>query len=279
MNAATGTPATHRKFRQILLLGAVMTTVFLFALPITAPSAWAVSDNMTIKLVQSAKTVVPSYPGLSIDMIGIHPGMPFSQAKAIAAKAYPKPEPTVFTGGLSFPYKGYMAQSHPYVQGLRFGYSNTGNDMDITFTSPATGHRVYSMTRDISLSSNTAKAPLQSTIRAALIKKYGPPSAPPQKVGETENYYWIFGSKGRKSCTYRCRQSNGASAALKNGVVLEIDATMYESERDPTRAASLSLQLYDYWNQNIDMVTATKELKDAAVKLYKSAKTVSAPAL
>lgn len=254
----------------------------LLALAILAPSARAQKNQTTIKLAQTAKLVTHPHPGVNADILGVHIGMTVSQAEAIAAKSYPgKPKVDEYPPDLAY-YRGITAYSQRFVGSVYF-VKNNSDSLTLYFSSPATGNVVYAMFRSVDFN-NPLTAPLLSTLKSSLIKKYGPSS-----FHNGVRYIWQFGKKSFEHCSPT--RSGGAvpcdvesllngdpgengEAFTRSGVAMGISA-QWNASADNTKVGLLDVTVQDYQDQEHSISLTTKLLKDAAIKYYK--KTVKTP--
>ena len=251
--------------------------ISLLALAIMLPSARAQQNQISVKLVQTAKLITRPHPGVNADILGIHIGMTVSQAEAIAAKSYPgKPKETEHPPETAV-YRGIYANSQPFVGSVVFGDPNT-DSLTLYFSSPATGNAVYAMFRYVYFH-NPLSAPLMSTVRASLIKKYGPSS---YSSDGGHGYIWQFGKQSLEPCapnasgvTHPCDvdslqdgdPSEAGEAFQRSGVAMGISAQIITSA-DNTKAGGLILTVQDYQDQNNSINVTKKQLNDAAIKYY-----------
>lgn len=258
--------------------------IALVALAIMIPSARAQKNQISVKLVQTAKLITRPHPGVNADILGIHIGMTVSQAEAIAAKSYPgKPKETEHPPEFAI-YRGIYANSQPFVGSVVFGDPNT-DSLTLYFSSPATGNAVYAMFRYVYFH-NPLSAPLMSTVKASLIKKYGPSSFQGGGV-----YIWQFGKQSLEHCappasgvTVACDVDSlqdgdpgqAGEAFGRSGVAMGISAQI-GSSADNTKAGSLNVTLQDYQDQENSINVTTKQLKNAAIQYYN--KVAKAPAV
>ena len=249
----------------------------LLALATLVPSARAQNNQISVKLVQTAKLITSPHPGVNADILGVHIGMTVSQAEAIAAKSYPgKPKETEHPPD-TVVYQGIYANSQPFVGTVVFGDPNN-DSLTLYFSSPATGNVVYAMFRYVYFH-NPLNAPLLSTVKASLIKKYGPSSY--QSDGG-HSYIWQFGKQSLEHCappasgvTVACDVESledgdpgeAGEAFGRSGVAMGI-AAQINTSADNTKAGGLILTVQDYEDQNNSITVTNKQLNDAAIKYY-----------
>ncbi len=178
--------------------------VSLLTLVILMPNARAQEQQLPVVLVQTANPITRSYPGVSLGILGIQTGMTVAQVEAIAAKNdLGKPLETKIH--CVFTYNNITARSQEFIVQVEYGHG-TNRHLILYFNSPATGNTVSSMRQVIKFPDDPLKQPLQSALKADLIKQYGPPSAPDVALtGGADNfvYYsstWLFGDKSNLQC-------------------------------------------------------------------------------
>jgi hypothetical protein len=237
--------------------------ICLLAMTVMIPMAKA--QTSAYILVQTAKPIAPSYPGVNANILGLRIGMTVSQAKAIAAKRFPGSKSQEFKSAVSTDYRGSYVSSQSYVSrvDVRYGPSDL---LRLYFTNPATGNVLYGMTLTI-FYPDVSKAPLMTAAWAALIKQYGPPSA---HNGGT----WQFGEHSLKPCPILGCVDLGVAApgmykrALQLGVVLEIDASLGPSRTNNTKVGWTSAGMEDYQVKNESVNAADKQLNTLATAYY-----------
>lgn len=235
----------------------------LLAMAVMIPMAKAQTSTFT--LVQTAKPIAPSYPGVNANILGLRIGMTLSQAKAIAAKRLPGSKSQEFKRAVSTDYRGGSVSSQSYVSrvDVRYGPSDL---LRLYFTNPATGNVLYGMELTI-FYPDVSKAPLMTAQKAALIKQYGPPSVHNRGT-------WQFGEHKLKPCPALGCVNLGVAVpgmykrALQLGVVLEIDATLAASRTDNTKLGWISAAMEDYQVKNESVNAADKQLKTLATAYY-----------
>ncbi len=275
----------------------------LVALLIVASGANAQESFPTIKekvaLVQKFQPVLRSYPGASPDILGIRTGMSIANAEAIAAKSYGgTTKPFVWHSSDSLIYSpgNFTIESRPFVRDVSFsGSKGIMLDMlDLHFGSPVTGDTLLGMTRKISYSpTRMQKTPSISTIRALLIKKYGPTSYQSQTEGGGLTVGWVFGQTKRLVCKTRdCTGghfagvpgvfSSGAGHLDKDDLLtpcgvtagdpntFRIDAKIDARKSAKTEVSSVTVSIWDTAVCVNDGMEAKKQLTAAAVKYWKA---------
>lgn len=298
-------------FRGVLMNTARITWISFAALFVVTPCANAQQANPTFSFMQTLKPVSRSYPGVEADILGIRTGMTVAQAEAIAEKSYPgKPEqhktPDVFS------YRGVTVQSQAFLQTVTFDKetAHTSDQLSMTFGSPVTGNTLYAMTRDIKFSKNGGNDPKSAEIdpsinalRAALIKKYGPPSymSAPDSGGTNTSIDWEFtAERTRVNCRFFCQQLGsgtptdltgmdrdtsgleaGCGGSIDSPNIFGIAVTIAQSPFDSSKAFEMNVSITDVQACMNDGKGAVAQLKADAVKAYKMAlaKAPAAPKL
>lgn len=288
-------------------------SIGLGTLSLLASGAYAQQDTTTVALKQTLQPVTRSYPGVAADILGIKTGMTVSQVKTIAGKIYPG-KPQIGLGRDSYSYKVVEAQSHPFVKYIIFIHKtkHSRDFLEVHFGSPASGNTLYKMYRDVTYS-QILDAPLASTLKASLIKKYGPVSSYQDNRGDAMyTDVWRFKQGSRSICKYFCMQSwtttqisdlnrldptapplvpgwnqrGNALSAMESACGSDdkndftIVAKIFEFGADKTKVNNLDVSIWDSAACVNDTKEATKQLKVAAIEFYKRAsKTPAAPAL
>lgn len=159
------------------------------ALLISASPALA-EHSMT--LTKTANPILPSYPGTSLDILGIKPGMSVNATKS-KLKAFYGTEPSVSSWGYPFLSAGLSFRSQPYVVELRDQRTNANTDDSIivTFSLPTTGDTVVSVDRTIDFVKKKSQ-PTVKQIFSALDKRYGKETGSRQAWSAA----WMFGKHG-----------------------------------------------------------------------------------
>jgi hypothetical protein len=151
--------------------------------------------------IQTSKPFVASYPGASLDILGIKLGMSVDGVKKVLIAHYHKP-PQAQMKTMSVDYKTIFMNSQYYTRSLTFRsqcqqFSPKKCDIIwVYFGTPATGNSVIKVTRQLSYHEGTGPTAQQSY--AVLDKKYGPESAP-SRTDNGSMLYWVFGKHGHIS--------------------------------------------------------------------------------
>ncbi len=185
------------------------------ALSILTPSANAQAPwpTITASLTQKLQPVSHSYPGVSADILGIRTGMSLSKAEAVAEKSYagkykPEIEHSSVTLSYSPPFGygtgGVNVESRPFISYILFNHATRKlfDGLRLYFSSPATGNTLLGVWRRISYDYQDYKIepeiPLVSTVKALLIRKYGPTSYQSKAQDGGLTFGWVFGEKTPK---------------------------------------------------------------------------------
>lgn len=172
----------------------------------TSSSATKPAGVPRFTLIKTANPVIPSYPGLSVDILGIKPGMSVKAVEAALRAAYPKlnpqgqPNPSIDWATTSVPSGGPVPlQSQRYVGDM--SASKPNDHIQIYFGTPTTGNTVVSVTRQIQFPTKRSEPTLKQ-ILSALDKKYGRETVPSRdRSSEGELVNWDYGKAGHlKRC-------------------------------------------------------------------------------
>ena len=228
------------------------------AMAVMTPSANA--QNSTYTLVQTAKPIPASYPGVNANILGLRIGMTVSQAETIAAKTFPGSKSQEFKSAVSINYPGGLASSQSYVSRVDLR-SGPFDSLRLYFTNPATGNVLYGMTASIDYP-DVSKAPLMTALGARLVKEYGP--------GSEGSYTWNFGKRSLDKCLLvGCQPVNIGTGPFYNpGVVLEIYASLSPSKMDGAKVGSITMGMQDYQLQTESVNAADKQIKALATAYY-----------
>lgn len=288
-------------------------SICLGTLSLLASGANAQQGTKTVALKQTLQPVTRSYPRVAADILGIKTGMTVSQVETIAEKTYPG-KPEIGLGTDTYSYKVVEAQSHPFVKQITFinQTKHSRDVLELDFGSPVSGNTLYKMNRDISYS-QVLNAPLVSTLKASLRKKYGPVSSYQDNRGD-DMYtdVWRFKQGSQSICKHFCMQSwtttqisdlkqldptapplvpgwnqrgNALSAmdsacGSDNQNDFTIVARIFGFSADKTKVSNLDVSIWDSTACVDDTKGAMKQLKAAAIGFYNSAsKTPAAPKL
>lgn len=288
---------------------ACICTIGLLALVLMAAGAWAGTGNFT--LVQAARPITRTYPGVAADVLGIRTGMTVSQAEAIAKQSYPSETPAT-AAPLSLPFDGGALQTQPLVPYIRFSKNtaHTSDNLVLFPTTPATGSTLYHILRYITfhkVAGSVTQYPPISAIRASLIRKYGPPSfqvkeGPSGRPGVLYGEYgrlgmaWVFSKDAHLNCTSgRCvgRWVNGEMQGLTHSqgandrslrkacgtsagspAVFKIIALIDASGKGEATAGGVSVSMWDAQACVNDGEQVRKQL-EAAVAKFSGPKTLT----
>lgn len=231
--------------------------------------------DVLFDLKKTAPPINAVYPGVSLDILGIKPGMSLKAAKSIMASYY-KAEPSSYPlVSLKLPYKNVIfVNSLPYTSELYYNNKNSTDTIAVYFGNQSTGNSVVAIDRTLTFGVKTA--PKISTIIAALDKKYGPQT---QNPGETDSWHWVFGKHGLlKSCTKNgcpCDVSHVDVAtywSLKKDMSSDeyacVDAMVKPTSLDHSRAATLEVLINDPADKALTRKEANKQMHAAAVTIF-----------
>lgn len=262
------------------------------ALLIWAPQAFA-EQSMTMK--QTAEPVQTTYPGLSLDILGIKPGMSVDATKAVLASFYgtaPNVNTITWSGG----YNGIQMTAQPTVRTMS-GVKSTNDITDstnVTFGAPSTGTTVVSVYRQIAF--NTAKSqPTLDQTFAALEKKYGKESQPRTKADTyAVTASWVFGKSGHllntcpglgNSSNRQCYCPTDFDAGnvkpfeflLAQNKYLCILTVMSVSTEDTNRVTGITIAIASPIDMLISAKAAIQQFQAAAIAASKSEKPAKLP--
>jgi hypothetical protein len=251
-----------------------------------------------VALVQKFQPVFRSYPGISTDLLGIQTGMSVAKAEAVAEKSYAgkfKPAVNSSSDSLTYGPGNFTIQSSPYVSEISFSHQRGPmyDMLDLDFSSPVTGNTLLAMSRQISYNQDShEQTPPVSTIKALLIKKYGPASYQSETQDGGLKIGWVFGQKKLSVCkTPDCMGAHfiglpnvfcsgcsagwsdfltrcGATASGPN--IFRIDAKIDANKSVKTEVSGVTVSIWDAGVCLNDGTEAKKQLTAAAIKHYKA---------
>ena len=267
------------------------------------------TDNFecTMTLENSSGPVPTVNPHVSLDILGIKPGMSLTEVKRIMVAHY-KSEPSENSSGQYgqsgegasgyLVYKNVSMHTRPWVYELVNANNSYGFDQTtVLFATPATGQTVVTIRRIVQF---RTPGPTVKQLLAALDKKYGPESIPGRrdKAGFI-TLNWVYGKDGKlEACKENFCQCPGSAnlgyiqttldtiptganydKSLANDEYECVSAQVNFSFNDPVHATELDVVV----NDPAEKVHTTKELYEqmhaAAVAEYKSEKPSKAPTL
>ena len=183
------------------------------------------ADQMTI--TQTAKPIQFTYPGVSLDILGIKLGMTEADAlKIISEDSSYKLNPQVQFSSMFNRKKGISmwSQSFPFSITAR---DKNGGDIVVYLATPATDNEVV----DVELSlvyPNDKNAPTLAGFKAALDKKYGPDTK--ELISSTGGVMlWVFGEAGHLG-----------SCPKASGMFCDVSGPGYGAGTNPTEGALYS---------------------------------------
>lgn len=271
---------------------------------LAAAVAWTCpvfAENMTIK--QTAKPLEYTYPGVSLDILGLKLGMTLGQVEKTIA-GYSKNKPTLTSANMSMTYKTVTVASQNFTSKLVV-QKDGQNSITVYFGSPATGNRVVHIDR-VMYFPDTKTAPTIKVLNAALDKKYGPPTK--TELSPTKLYrLWDFGRhKLRASCPksddafceavsygygawgdqrYDPHENSYYSPAhlyrksYAFGNYVNVAANISAAGDDSSRVRKVLLSLSDQADEAITYDQALKQLQAAAIAAYNKETPGAAPKL
>lgn len=246
-----------------------LASIGLAAMSILAPRAEAQQHQVSVTLVQTAKLITRTHPGVSADILGIHIGMTLPEAEAMAAKSFPGKTHEYKTTAKGA-YRDLVVQSQPYVSRVEIRGVPFDNVLVLHFSSPVTGNVVVGMERTTVYSDS--RAPLVSAVMADLIKQYGSFSCTDNGPGN-EVYEWDFDNQSLEHRTADTCLGLDDSAGkdsipriLRQGVTMAIMAYPVALITDKSKVMMLNLSIEDL-QDDFNSANATREqLDNAAMK-------------
>jgi hypothetical protein len=273
----------------------------LLALSILMPGANAQAPYPTIKasLTQKVQPVFHSYPGVSADILGIRTGMPIAKAEAFAEKSYPRKlsqsvshaSMTLFyTPPFGYGTGGVQVQSHPFINYIDYMRSTDAaiDQLQLYFSSPAAGNALLGARRRISYGQGP-NSPFVSTVKALLIKKYGPTSYQSKIQDGGLTFAWDFKQKAPPPKKFWVSLPGAATnlGSLQNlqrncsSAASFPDVYRIDAKINPTNNARVNILTITMWDPATcvnDAQEATKQLKAAAIKYWEAKYKVTLPA-
>ena len=235
---------------------------------------------VTHLLQKTADPVSTRYPGTSLDVLGIRPGMNVDAVKRQLISFY-KSAPRSTTDTVALDYRNIIvATSQPYISSLT-DHNKSGTDqITVQFGNEATGDTVISVERTLTFSADTG--PKFNGIRTALEKKYGVPTT----SGGADQPIWLFGQNDRLkscprtgcSCSADLVRETGSSLATEIDDAKEVvstsghacvEATISRLLSDNLRASQLVVLLSDPADVLLNAQEARRQMYAAAVADYK----------
>ena len=277
--------------------------VALFVLTLGA-SAQTPFPTIKASLVQNLQPVSHSYPGVSADILGIRTGMSLSKAEAVAEKSYVgkfKPEVShssvtlTYTPPFGYGTGGVSVQSLPFIDNIAFNSAtDTAFDqLHLYFSSPAAGNTLLGAWRRVSYNQGR-QGPLVSTVKALLIKKYGPTSY--QSKAQDGGFTFAWGFKNERPPPKKFWVNLPGAV---RGLPLGADDSIENLQRDCSSASSFSdtfridakidaannalvgVLTITMWDPSAcvnDAQEAKKQLTAAAIKYWQAKYKVTLPA-
>jgi hypothetical protein len=229
------------------------------------------------KLVETAKTTGPAYPGVDASLLGIRTGMSVQQVKAIAARlGFGTPAVTVssFSGNVAVGNKVLVTASDNYIARLNYQKAPVGNSpsqsLEVMFTSPATGNSSYAIFVQQSFPLDPSKDPLAvKAVMADLLHQFGPASHQDSQH-EGSNLCWNFGKQSlikispkHPNC-YTTQLLSGQSPPLLADFFIAAGVSF--NPKNLAKVSAISKSLGDYRLPLMDSDAAIKQLESAGAK-------------
>ncbi len=234
----------------------------------------AFAEQMTIK--KTANPIAVAYPGVSIDILGVKPGMSVDAVKKVLIANYHS-QPTSTSALTSMTYRTVNVSSQTYVTSLKV-QDKHGGSMTVYFGGPATGNTVVEVDR-VLVFPDVKKAPTVAAVRAALDKKYGPES---WTTAHGAYIKWAFGKSGHtRSCSNGWICEAGGSfnpdpldcarykREMSSGDYVTVQADLSTSGQDSSRLYNLTMYLSDEADKAISCNAISKQIHAAAIAAYK----------
>ena len=275
--------------------------------PVGPPSF---ADKITMKtngaiymahyLRTTAAPVSAAYPGVSLDILGIKPGMSLEAVKRILVTHY-KSRPRSIPQKARLSYKGIVyLSSQPYVSQLVEQKKDGSDRIAVIFGNPVIGNTVIGVVRILQFSGSTA--PEISQLMLALKNKYGPETVVNiQNWAASGHDAWFFGKHGliKSSSTGACptvdpvgllESSTGVSLPATGAADFDnftpyssgpnktgstarkyacVEAEIAPLTGDESRADWLTLSLYSIADAELSNEAAMQQMHAAVVVDYK----------
>lgn len=213
--------------------------------------------------------------GVSLDELGVKPGMSVKEVEGILAPIYKsKASPGLDT--ISLDYKGsVLVTSAPFTTWL--DYSKDNDTMRVGFGNPTTGNIVDDIVREINFPDG-ATAPTVSDVVSALKKKFGQPTKINGEYSFGGRWIWLFGKNGliKSSANYRCPSNKtthnydyySPPLSSERSQFSCVEAVVTSQLSDVSHAASVKLTVIDLADIRIADGQAMKQMHAAAVADY-----------
>ena len=251
-------------------------------------AAPAMADEMT--LVQSAKPApLRSYPGRSVDILGITLGMTQEEVTAILKKEYGG-DPEVSMPTIGVKYNGIPIQSQAFLSMMTAAKADGNDRINVAFSFPTTGSRVVGISRTL-VFRDSLTAPRVTDMFDQLHAKYGLGSLlRPKSFVQTLTFEsWGLGATGPVKCPndicptpYARMDSNTTlqQNAVKADLLVVIQANVHNGGPDPSRVQQLEVTMEDNENELLSANQLAAQMKAAAEAAYaKKAVPAAAPKL
>ena len=234
------------------------------------------TDLKEIKFAKTADPVQHSFAGVSLDVHGVHLGMPLREADPQIRKSLPQGEVLTSDKNATLDYKGLLATSQSYVSGLNVQVGNLLTEQVILdFGTEATGAplvRLLQARHFRKAASRPSREEMLEEARRAFGKEsrhddYSQSDAP--KVSA----FWIFDGRGRNICDENCTDEPSGSASVTETDELQVEYNqgfrVLVSLRldlvkgDLTRVKDSYLSMEDVENELLNAAETRKQLMAA----------------
>lgn len=222
---------------------------------------------------RTAAPVALTYPGVSLDILGVKPGMSLKAAKRILVAHY-KSRPISSSKKLSLSYKdSVFLSSQPFVSELDDRNKGQSDSIQVIFGNPTISNIVIGVVRKLNF--DQTHAPKMSQLMAALNKKYGPESS-----ASNGDRTWIFGEHAliKSKSTGDCPTANPVvnfdnyspySPGSAPPEYACVKATFAPLVGDDSRAAWVTVTLYNLADTELSNEEAMRQMHAAVVGDYK----------
>lgn len=156
----------------------------------------ALAANIVVPAEKIADPVATTFPGRSVDVLGVAPGMTVDAVTAAMAEKLPGAKKSIESVSIGMNYKGAEIRLQEYDAKILFAGSS--DIMTVFFASPVIGSPVVGVIRNADFP-DPFKAPTVAATVEALTAKYGKPSArrDDEKLLTLE---WMLTGKGDFAC-------------------------------------------------------------------------------
>jgi len=235
----------------------------------------ALAAEMVVPAVKTVAPVVQSFPGRSVDVLGVAPGMTESEIRAILAEKLPGTSVKAPQIKVGIEYKGVRAVLDKFVGELEASSEN--DHIKAVLSSPISDSRAIIVRRDLSYK-DVMQAPTVASMIEALKTKYGKPSLE-NKGARVTQLEWYLTGKNDHICptgstkTQYCKVSvrsdrndfGPVKEAVDSGFKMGVYASIYSLEGSD-KVNSLSVVINDFTNHLADLNGVDAILKGAVDK-------------